>query len=175
MTKSFYKSVGLLWKKPKEKLGGILKSRMIDWRREETVTRIEHPTRIDRARAIGYKAKKGYVVARVKVGMGGRRREAYGRRGRKPRKAGLVHFTHGKSLQWIAEEKAQRRFPNMEVLNSYQVGEDGVHKWFEVILLDPSASEIKNSPQTKWIASRANRTRVFRGLTSAGKKARGLK
>lgn len=163
MTKSFYKSVGNLWKKPKERMGELLRLRMIGWRRQETVVRVEKPTRLDKARAVGYKAKKGFVVARVKIGMGGRRRKLYGRRGRKPRKAGLVHFTHGKSLQWIAEEKAQRKFPNLEVLNSYEVGEDGVHKWFEVILVEPSV-----------VGFSGNR-RVFRGLTSAGKKARGLK
>ena len=163
MTKSFYKSVGNLWKKPKERVGEILRARMIDWRRQETVVRVEKPTRIDKARAVGYKAKKGYTIARVKIGMGGRRRQLYGRRGRKPRKSGLVHFTHGKSLQWIAEEKAQRKFPNLEVLNSYEVGEDGVHKWFEVILVEPS------------VIGFVGNKRVFRGLTSAGKKARGLK
>jgi large subunit ribosomal protein L15e len=172
MTKSYYKYVRELWKKPKERIGDLMKQRLIEWRRQETVVRADKPTRIDRARSLGYKAKQGFVIARVKIGKGGRRRRLYGRRGRKPSKAGLVHFTHGKGLQWIAEERAAKRFPNLEVLNSYHVGEDGQRKWFEVILVDPNNPNIKSDPHMKWIASPANRRRVLRGLTSAGKKAR---
>lgn len=175
MTKGLYKSVSGIWKKQKEKLEEVLKQRLIEWRRQHTVEKIGKPTRIDRARALGYKAKQGYALARVKVRKGGRRRRLYGRRGRKPSKAGLVHFTFGKSLQRIAEEKAQRRFVNLEVLNSYPVGEDGQYHFFEVIMIDPNHPNIVNDPKINWICSPANRRRVFRGLTSAGKKSRGLK
>jgi len=174
MAKSSYQYIAEIWRNPKERLGTIFKDRLIQWRREKTVERIERPTRIDKARKLGYKAKKGYVMARVKIGKGGRRRKLYGRKGRKPSKAGLVHFSHGKSLQWIAEEKLQRRFPNLEVLNSYPVGEDGQHKWFEGILVDPKSPHIKSDKNIKWVTNPANRRRVLRGLTSAGKKARGL-
>ena len=146
---------------------------MIEWRKQHTVERIDKPTRLDRARTLGYKAKQGYVLARVKIRKGGRRRPA-DRRGRKPSKAGLVHFTFGKSKQWIAEEKAQRRFPNLEVLNSYYVAEDGKRIWFEVILVDPEHPCIKNDQKLNWICKPANRGRVFRGLTSAGKSSRSL-
>ena len=131
MTKSFYNYIREIWKSPKERLGQLLKQRLIGWRKQQTVVRIDKPTRLDRARALGYKAKKGYVLVRVKVRKGGRRRPAY-KRGRKPSKAGLVHFTFGKSKQWIAEEKAQRKYPNLEVLNSYPVGEDGNYHYFEI-------------------------------------------
>ncbi len=174
MTMSMYKYIRNAWKKPQERLGSLLKQRLIEWRRQHTVERVDKPTRIDRARALGYKAKLGYALARVKIGKGGRRRRLYHRRGRKPRKAGLVHFTHGKSLQWIAEEKAARRFQNLEVLNSYEVGEDGQYKWFEVIMVDPNHPSIKSDPKINWITNPANRRRVLRGLTSTAKKARGL-
>jgi len=170
--KSSYAYVSDLWKKPKQKLGSLFKQRISQWRKQETVVRVERPLRIDRARALGYKAKHGYVIARVKIGKGGRRRIKYGRRGRKPSSSGLTHFTHGKSLQWIAEEKAGRRFRNLEVLNSYYVGEDGQYKFFEIILVDPSNPEIKSDPKIKWIAK--SRNRVVRGLTSSGKKSRGI-
>ena len=168
-----YKYIRKLWKKPKKNLGDILKKKLIEWRKQQTVERIEKPTRLDRARSLGYKAKKGYVLARVKVKKGGRRRRLYGRRGRKPSKAGLVRFTSKKGHRWIAEEKANRRFPNLEVLNSYLVGDDGVHKWFECILVDPSNPNIKADKKINWIINQ--RRRALHGLTSAGKKARGLK
>jgi len=87
----------------------------------------------------------------------------------------LRKYTPKKSLQWIAEEKANRKYPNLNVLNSYFVGDDGAQKWYEVILVDPKAPEIINSKDLKWISEKANKARVFRGLTSAGKKSRGLR
>lgn len=166
----------LVRKKLRTKEGkAILRSRLIQWRTQQAVERIEKPTNPERARALGYKAKKGFVMARARVKRGGQPRRLYGRRGRKPKKAGLVKFTPGKGLQWIAEEHAAKRFTNLEVLNSYYVGEDGKHKWYEVICVDPLHPAIKHDKNMKWIAEPANRRRVLRGLTSAGKKARGLK
>jgi large subunit ribosomal protein L15e len=82
-------------------------------------------------------------------------------------------LTPKKNLQWIAEERAARKFPNMEVLSSYWVGEDGKYKWFEVILVDRNHPAIMADKQLSWITTK--RGRVFRGLTSAGRKARGLR
>ena len=168
--KSSYAYLSDSWKKPR-KLDKY-KERVTAWRSQGTVVRVEKPTRLDRARALGYKAKHGYVIARVKIGKGGRRRIKYGRRGRKPTSMGLTHFTHGKSLQLISEEKAARRFRNMETLNSYYVGEDGQYKFFEVILVDPSNPEIMSDKRVNWIVK--SKRRVFRGLTSSGKKVRAL-
>jgi large subunit ribosomal protein L15e len=163
MAKSSYKYVEKLWKNPKESLKEILKKKLIEWRKQKVVERIEKPTRLDKARKLGYKAKKGFVLARVRVRKGGRRRRLYGRRGRKPSKAGLVKFTPAKSLKRIAEEKVARRFPNLEVLKSYYVGEDGKYKWFECILVDPNNPNIIADPKINWIIRQ--RRRVFRGLT----------
>lgn len=174
MVKSVYKFIQQLWKKPKENLGSLFKERLIEWRREPVVKRIEKPTRIDKARALGYKAKKGVIVVRVRVRKGGRRRPRP-REGRKPSKAGMVKFTPKKSLRWIAEEKAQKKFPNLEVLNSYWVASDGQFSWYEIIMVNPYSPIIKSDPNLKWIAEPQHRKRVFRGLTAAGKKARGLK
>ena len=49
-----------------------------------------------------------------------------------------------------------------------------MHKFYEVILVDPQHPAIRNDPKIAWIAHPANRGRVYRGLTSAGKKGRGL-
>jgi len=171
--KSFYKHVHDAWKKPKENIGDIVKKRLVEWREGHTVERIEKPTRLDRARSLGYKAKKGYVLARVKLKKGGRHRRLYGRRGRKPVKSGLTRFTPKKGLRWIAEEKANRKFPNLEVLNSYLAVDDGVNKWFECILVDPNDPNIKSDKKINWVINQ--RKRALHGLTSAGKKARGLR
>lgn len=170
-----YKYIARAWKRPEEGyVGELLKLRIPEWRKEGRVVRIDRPTRLDRARALGYKAKQGFVVVRVKVRRGGRRKERP-RKGRKPSKMGVSKFTPKKSLQWIAEERAARKYPNLEVLNSYWVGEDGKYKYYEVILVDPHHPSIKNDREINWICSGKHKGRVFRGLTSAGRKSRGLR
>ncbi len=168
-----YKYIKEAWKNPKASLGSVWQERLIQWRKETTVTRAEKPTRLDRARSLGYKAKPGFVIARVKVARGGRERERH-KKGRKPKKAGFVHFTPKKSRQVIAEEKASRKYPNMEVLASYYVGEDGKHKWYETILVNPSHNAIKSDKNLSWITKSNHKGRAHRGLTPAGKKSRGL-
>lgn len=165
-----HKNAAELWKRPKRNLGSLWKDRLMVWRRESVVTKVGRPTRTDRAGKLGYRAKQGFVIARVRVKRGTRKmpKPAGGRR---PKRAGRF-FTLSKPWQAVAEEKAARRFPNLEVLNSYWVGEDGKSKWFEVILVDPNHPSIKNDKGVRWITGHAHRGRVFRGLTSSGKKAR---
>ncbi|MHC1591430.1 MAG: 50S ribosomal protein L15e [Candidatus Helarchaeales archaeon] len=173
--KSAYKYIGDAWNNPEKSYVKRLQwHRMMIWRRQPTAVRIERPTRLDRARALGYKAKQGYIIVRTRIRKG-KRRKPYPKMGRKPKKMGHVKFTPKKSLQWIAEERVARKYPNMEVLNSYWVWSDGSHEYFEVILVDRSHPAILSDPKIKWIANPANRGRVFRGLTSAGKKSRGLR
>jgi large subunit ribosomal protein L15e len=129
---------------------------------------------LDRARKLGYKAKQGFVVARVRIRRGGRRKQRP-KAGRRPKRMGVKKFKPSKSLKLIAEERVARKFPNLEVLNSYWVGEDGVSKWFEVIMVDPSHPAIKSDADINWIGQKQHRRRVFRSLTSAGKKVRGLR
>jgi len=148
--------------------------RLLTWRREHTVTRLEHPTRLDRARAVGYRAKEGFFVVRVRVRRGGQRKRAI-IAGRRPKHKGILRMTLAKSLRRIAEERAQKHFPNLEVLNSYWVGEDGKQKFFEIILVDPDHPEILADPKINWIAAPAQRGRAYRGLTSSGKEGRGLR
>ena len=172
---SMYKYLRDIWKEP-EKYGmeQYIKQRLVIWRREPTVVRIERPTRLNRARELGYKAKQGYVLVRVKVRRGSLRRSRP-KMGRRQKRLGFKKLTPRKNLQLIAEERAARKFPNLEVLNSYYVAQDGKYKYYEVILVDPHHPVIKNDPHINWIRNPANRGRVFRGLTSAGKKMRGLR
>ena len=163
------------WKKPKET--GVKEQnriRLIKWRKQPTVTRVKKPLRVDRARSLGYKAKQGFVVARVKVRRG-TLRKTRPRMGRQPKKLGVNKITPGKNLRWIAEQRAQKKFTNLEVLNSYWVAQDGHHKYYEVILVDPVHPVIIRDKKINWICQKTQKGRVNRGLTSAGKKARGLR
>ncbi len=172
--KSMYSYIRDAWKTPsKTYLKELNQERKILWRREENFVRIERPTRLDRARSLGYKAKQGYVVVRGRV-----RKGSFGKRtikgGRRAKRKGINKITVGKSLQRMAEERTQKRYPNLEVLNSYWVGADGQHEWYEVILVDPSHPVIMSDPKINWICNKPNTNRVYRGLTSAGTRGRGL-
>jgi large subunit ribosomal protein L15e len=151
----------------------LMRSRMREWRRGPAVQRVERPTRLDRARALGYKAKQGVVVVRVRVRKGGRRK-ARPSRGRRPKRMGVSKLVPKKSIQLIAEERAARKYPNLEVLNSYPLGSDGTREYFEVIMLDPNHPAIKSDPNLGWAANKSQRGRVYRGLTRAGRQSRGL-
>lgn len=140
------------------------------WNRQNVIERIARPTKPSRARSLGYKAKQGFVVARVRIKKGGRRKPST-RKGRKPKSSG-VFFTPEASRQAIAERRVADKFQNLEVVNSYYVGEDGKHKFFEVILADPHHPAIRKDPERNWILNR--RRRAYRGLTSAARKSRGL-
>jgi large subunit ribosomal protein L15e len=172
--KSFYSYISEAWGSPREGyVGALRQERLKAWRQDMTVQRIERPTRLDRARALGYKAKQGIVVARVKVRRGGLRKSRY-IRNRRTRHTGMAKITMAKSIQRIAEERAGRRFRNMEVLNSYWVGEDGKHKWYEVILVNPSDPAIKSDKDLSWVGGNSHKKRAEHGKTSAGKRGRGL-
>lgn len=154
-------------------MGKEYKAKIASFRREGTVTRIDRPTRIDRARSLGYKSKQGFVLARVQVKKGVRKRPKPSG-GRRPKRAGRF-FSLGKSKRLVAEERASRKFPGLEVLNSYWVGEDGSHQWYEVILLDKSHPSVSRDRDRGWVAGSRHRGRVHRAKTSAGKKSRGLR
>ncbi len=174
MAKSMYAYVREAWKKPAETgVKELQWQRMQEWRREESVVRLEHPTRIDRARNLGYKAKQGIAVVRVRIRRGGRRKPRYVR-ARRSARMGVNRMTAGKSLQRIAEERASVKYPNMEVLNSYWVGQDGKQKWFEVILVDGNHPSIKADRNLACLNNPVHRGRAERGKTSAGRKGRGM-
>ncbi len=175
MAKSMYHYIAEAWKRPYDgEHGELMRQRLMEWRRQPSIVRVDRPTRLDRARELGYKAKQGVIVVRVRVRKGGRRKPRPNK-GRRPKRMGVYGFAPAKSIRLIAEERAQRKYPNLVVLNSYYVGEDGLHKWYEVILVDPNHPAIKSDPELSWVASGKHKGRPFRGLTSAGKKMRGLR
>lgn len=170
MSKSSYHYMREAWRKPDTE---TMRSRMISWRAGEAISVVDKPLRLDRARSLGYKAKKGFVVARVRILRGGRTRKRAGVKGRKTRKQ-TIRKTLKMSYRWVAEMRASKYFNNLEVLNSYWIGEDGKHYFFEVILVDPNIPEIKSDRTMRWLYAGTNTGRVERGLTSAAKQSRGL-
>jgi len=154
------------WRKPKSSyVEEVMKERIIFWRKEPSITRVDKPTRVDKARRLGYKDKAGFVVVRVRVRKSGYRK-LRPRMGRRQKKMGVTKIKTPKNMRLIAEERAEKKFPNLEVLNSYWVWQDGLYKWYEVILVDRTLLPDLNLGKGKG--------RVYRGLTSAGKKVRGL-
>jgi large subunit ribosomal protein L15e len=170
-----YKYIAEAWAKhEKSYVDELMRQRLIAWRRQSVITRIEKPTRLDKARKLGYRAKQGFVLARVRIRRGGMRKKRP-KAGRRPKRMGVKKFKPSKSLRLIAEERVARKFPNLEILNSYWVGEDGVSKWFEIIMVDPHHPVIKADKNISWIGQKQHRRRALRSLTSAGKKVRALR
>lgn len=170
MAKGLYHYLRKAWKKPDKK---NLRESMVQWRAENVVTKVDNPTRLDRARSLGYKAKRGFVVARVRVERGGRKRHRTNKGRRSKRQT--IRKTLKMNYKQVAEQRAQKKFPNLEVLNSYNLAKDGKHYFYEVILVDYSCPEITSDKTLNWICKKTNQHRVNRGLTSAGKKSRGLR
>jgi len=149
---AMYRHLKEAWKRPKDSyVQGMMRERAITWRKQPSVVRLDTPTRLDRAHSLGYKAKKGFVVVRARILRGGRRklRPILGHR---QKHMGVTKYTPSKSRQLMAEERVARKYPNLEVLNSYWVWQDGRHKWFEVIMVDPSHPAIRSDKDVGWIA-----------------------
>ncbi|MDY6779901.1 MAG: 50S ribosomal protein L15e [Halobacteria archaeon] len=173
MAKSFYKHIREAWRDPDEgEISEVQWRRLQRWREQGAIERIERPTRLDKARSLGYKAKQGVVLSRTRVRKGSARKPAP-KAGRRSKRTGTKRITRAKSLRRIAEERTSRKHPNLRVLNSYWVGEDGRYKWFEVILLDPDHPAIQNDDDLNWICDDSQEGRAYRGKTSAGQKGRG--
>lgn len=168
---SYYKYARGQHDRPKEKLDELWQERLVEWRQEESLVRVENPTRIPKARSQGYKSKKGFTIVRSRISKGNSKRERL-TAGRRPKRAGQNRFSSSKSKQVIAEGRAAKKYDNLEVLNSYWVAEDGNYQWFEVIMVDPEHPEIESDDDINWICDQKNR--VQEGLTPAAKKSRGL-
>ncbi|MFB6202999.1 MAG: 50S ribosomal protein L15e [Candidatus Nanohaloarchaea archaeon] len=168
---SYYKYAREQYDQPKENLDELWQQRLVEWREEPAMKRVENPTRIPKARSLGYKAKKGFSVVRVKIDKGGSKREDV-KAGRRPKRTGQNRYSSKKSKQVIAEQRASDEYDNLEVLASYWVAEDGNRKWFEVIMVDPEHPEIESDDDINWICD--EKRRAERGKTPAGKDSRGL-
>jgi large subunit ribosomal protein L15e len=153
----------------------LLRIRCWEYRQLPAICRVPRPTRPDKARRLGYKAKQGYVVYRVRVRRGNRKRQnakgiVYG----KPVNQG-IDIKAKRNLKSFAEARVGKRCSNLRVLNSYWVNQDSSYKYFEIILVDPSHTAIRKDPRINWLCNPVHKHRELRGLTTAGKVARGLR
>jgi large subunit ribosomal protein L15e len=163
-----YQYIRDAWKKPREI--DFWQHRLVKWREEPSTLRVERPTRLDRARSLGYKAKPGFILVRQKINRGGRQRPQI----RHPRRSKAMSRRKDLTMNYqsVAENRAARKYPNCEVLNSYYVGEDGLSYWYEIILVDRLNPSVLADPKISWIMRQKGRSE--RGLTSAGRRSRGL-
>ncbi|CAD6226616.1 unnamed protein product [Miscanthus lutarioriparius] len=172
-----YKYVSELWRrKQSDVMRFVQRVRCWEYRQQPAIVRLTRPTRPDKARRLGYKAKQGYVVYRVRVRRGGRKRPVpkgivYG----KPKHQGITQLKFQRNKRSVAEERAGRKLGGLRVLNSYWVNEDSTYKYFEIILVDVAHKAIKTDPRINWLCNPVHKHRELRGLTSAGKKFRGLR
>ncbi len=137
-----------VWYKMWKENSSVLRERAIAWRKEDAVTRIERPSRLLRARRLGYKAKQGIVVIRMRVGTGGMRRQRP-RGGRRPKHLGVTRIKADDNMKTVAQRRVLERYPNMKLLGSYFLYKDGKHYWYEVILADPSHPRIAKDKELR--------------------------
>jgi len=176
ITMGAYKYLEELWrKKQSDVLRFLLRVRCWELRQLPAIHRATHPSRPDKARHLGYKAKQGFVIYRARVRRGGRKRPiAKGIVFGKPATQGIMHLKFQRSLRSVAEERVGRRCGNLRVLNSYWVNQDATYKYFEVILVDPNHGAIRRDPRINWIVNPVHKHRETHGMTATGKKSRGL-
>merc|ERR1712183_840501 len=163
-------------KKQSDVLRYLLRIRCWQYRQLTKVHRVPRSTRPDKARRLGYKNKQGFVIYRIAMRRGGRKRPVpkgcpYG----KPKTSGGVKQQKPvRNLQSIAEERVGRRVQGLRVLSSYWVGQDSTYKYFEVIMIDIHHKAITRDPKINWMCGNVQKHRELRGLTTAGKSSRDL-
>ena len=143
-----YSHIAGTWQKMWKAHSDELKAKAIEWRKQPTMLRIERPSRLDRARRLGYKAKQGFVVVRIKVGRGGMRKQRP-KSGRRPKHFGVVRITQSDPMRKVAERRVAERYLNMQVIGSYYLYKDGKNYWFECILVDKNHPAIYNDRELK--------------------------
>ena len=138
-----YSEIAKSWQKVFHEKSGDISARAVLLRRGPTIERLEKPSRLDRARKLGYKAKAGVVVVRIKVSRGGMRRKRP-TSGRRPKHLGVLRMKSDEPVQGVAERRVREKFPNLTLLGSYIYYRDGKHSWFECILIDPHNPSISS-------------------------------
>ena len=137
-----------IWIKMWKDNSAELREKAILWRKQNAMIRIVKPSRISRARRLGYKAKQGIVVVRMRVGTGGMRKQRP-RGGRRPKHLGVTRIKAAVSMKQVAERRVLERYRNMKLLGSYFLYKDGMYYWFEIILADPSHKRIAKDKEIR--------------------------
>ena len=97
------------WKKPDPK---ILRERMIQWRKSLAQVKVEKPLRLDRARSLGYKDKKGFVVIRIRLNRGGHKRP----RPNKGRRSKRLHTRKSLKMNLKKRKKKEKKDKSITIL-----------------------------------------------------------
>ncbi len=160
-------------KKQSDVVRYMTRLKIVEARQFDVVHRIEKPTFIDRARKLGYKAKHGYTVWSVRIRKGDAiRNYNNGNTRGKCVNAGIHQIKPSLNKQNEAEQIVGKKLGGLRLLSSYKIGVDVRFHYFEVICVDPMHNAIRNDHKINWICSKKHRE--MRGLTSAGRKSRGL-
>lgn len=171
-----YKYMEELWKKKQsDVMRFIQRVRVWEYRQKPGICRVPKPIRPDKARRMGYKCKQGYLIYRVRVRRGGRKKpktkgNVYG----KPANQGITKIKNARNHRNIAECKVGRKCGGLRVLNSYWINQDSTYKYFEVIMVDPFHKAIRRDARINWICGSEHKHREMRGKTSAGRSSRQL-
>jgi large subunit ribosomal protein L15e len=101
----------------------VLRLRSWEYRQLPVIHKVTRSSRPEKARKLGYKRKQGYVIYRIRIRRGGRKRPVskgivYG----KPVTQGITQLKPNRSHRAIAEDRIGRRCKNLRVVNSYWVG-----------------------------------------------------
>ena len=137
-----YSEIGKTWQRVFHEKEGDLAKRAVQLRRGPTVERLERPSRLDKARMLGYKAKDGVVVVRIKLSRGGMRRKRP-TSGRRSKHMGVVRMKSDEPVQHTAERRVLEKYPNLRLLGSYMFWQDGKNSWYECVLIDPLNPSIR--------------------------------
>merc|ERR1719272_491167 len=171
-----YRYLEEFWrKKQTDTMRFVARLRCWEYRQLPAIHVTKRPSRPEKARHLGYKAKQGIIIYRVRVKRGGRKKRVakgivYG----KPVNAGVNKTKQARNFRSVAEERVGRKCGGLRVLNSYWVAHDAIHKWYEVIMIDPMHKCVRDDPRINWICNPVHKHRELRGLTAAGRRARGL-
>ena len=171
-------------KKQSDILRFLLRVRCWEYRSLNVIHRASRPSRPDKARRLGYKAKQGYVIYRIRVRRGNRKKPvAKGATYGKPTNQGVNQLKYQRSLRSTAEERVGRRCANLRVLSgsspptfsegiggsnehwsadSYWVNQDATYKYFEVILVDPQHKAIRRDARINWIVKPVHKVRCHK-------------
>merc|ERR1712224_30222 len=165
-----------LWRKKQTNvLRYLLRLRCWEYRQLPGIVRIKRPSRSDAAKRAGYKAKQGYVIYRVRVRRGNRKKPqpngiVYGR----PSNHGITLLKPKRNLRVVAEGRVGRRCGSLRLLNSYWINQDSTYKYFEVIMIEPFHKVTRHDCRINWICYPTHIHREMRGITCAGRHSRGL-
>uniref|UniRef100_A0A0E0HPK5 Ribosomal protein L15 n=1 Tax=Oryza nivara TaxID=4536 RepID=A0A0E0HPK5_ORYNI len=164
-----YRCVSELWRrKQSDVMTFVQRVRCWDHRRQPAIGR---PTRPDKARRLGDKAKQGYVVLPCPSRRGGRKRPVpKGIVYSKPKHQGITQLKFQRNKRSVAEELLGASW-----VHSGCSTPTGTPPNFEIILVDVAHSAIRDDLRINWLCKPVHKHGELHGLTSAGNKYRGLR